>query len=157
MSYPNDKRKDFNTYYLDIAKMVASRGTCRRRNYGAVIVKNNEIIATGYTGSPNGCINCATGDDYCTRELQNIPSGQNYEICRSIHAEMNAMLTPARKDMIDSTLYLVGLNKDGKEIDASSCTMCKKHMIRAGIEKVVTRDNAEYVSSYIKEIDNIGL
>ena len=103
------KRVDKNNYYLDIAEAVIERGTCLRRNYGAIIVKNDEIISTGYVGAPRGRKNCCDLG-YCTREKLNIPRGERYELCRSVHAEQNAIISANRKDMIASTLYLVGID-----------------------------------------------
>ena len=104
----NSKRRDKINYYLDIAETVSIRSTCLRRKYGAVIVKDDEIVSTGYNGSPRGEINCCdTG--YCQREKDNIPHGSNYELCKSVHAEQNAIISASRKEMIGSTLYLVGI------------------------------------------------
>lgn len=104
------KRRDKTNYYLDIAEVVSERGTCLRRNFGAIIVKNDEIIATGYTGAPRGRKNC-TDLNFCKREELNIPRGTHYELCRSVHAEANCIISASRKDMIGATLYLVGKNK----------------------------------------------
>ena len=133
-------RRDKHNYYLDIAETVLERGTCMRRNYGSIIVKNDEIISTGYTGSPRGRKNCIDLK-YCIREKNNIPRGTHYELCRSVHSEANAIISASRKDMIGSTLYLVGKNaKDGTLVeDANSCSMCKRLIINAGIENVVIR------------------
>lgn len=134
-------RIDKNNYYLEIADTVLKRGTCLRRNYGAVIVKNDEIISTGYTGAPRGRENCINLG-YCAREKLNIKSGQRYELCRSVHAEQNAIISAARRDMIDATLYLVGRDAKTGEIlpFIDSCSMCKRVVINAGISKVVIRD-----------------
>ena len=133
-------RRDKHNYYLDIAETVLERGTCMRRNYGSIIVKNDEIISTGYTGSPRGRKNCIDLK-YCIREKNNIPRRTHYELCRSVHSEANAIISASRKDMIGSTLYLVGKNaKDGTLVeDANSCSMCKRLIINAGIENVVIR------------------
>ena len=127
-------------YYLDIAETVLERATCLRRVYGAIIVKNDEIISTGYNGAPRGRVNC-TALGYCNREQLNIPSGQRYELCRSVHAEANAIISAARRDMIGGTLYLVGRDaKTGALLgDATSCAMCRRQVINAGISKVVIR------------------
>ena len=90
-------RIDKINYYLEIADTVLKRGTCLRRNYGAVIVKNDEIISTGYTGAPRGRTNCIDLG-FCAREKLNIKSGEKYELCRSVHAEQNAVISAARKD-----------------------------------------------------------
>jgi len=129
-------------YYLDIAQAVSQRGTCLRRNYGAIIVKNDEIIATGYTGAPRGEKHC-TDIGTCFRIQNNIPSGQQYEACRSVHAEMNAIISAARKDMIDSTLYLVGVDaKTGAFVeDTKPCSICSRLITNAGVSTLITRVN----------------
>lgn len=134
-------RRDKYNYYLDIAQTVAERGTCLRRNYGAIIVKNDEIISTGYVGAPRGRQNCSDLGR-CIRQELKIPRGERYEMCRSVHAEANAIISAARRDMIDATLYLVGLEKETKELVANSCccSMCKRMVINAGIKDVVIRD-----------------
>ena len=125
-----------DTYYLSIAEEVAKRSTCLKRKYGAVIVNNDEIISTGYNGAPRGCENCSdTGE--CLRMKLNIPSKQRYELCKSVHAEMNAIISASRKDMIGATLYLVGIKPDGQYNCATCCDMCKKMIINAGIERIV--------------------
>lgn len=136
-------RRDKENYYLDIAETVLERGTCLRRNYGAIIVSSDEIIATGYTGAPRGRENCLDLK-YCTRTLQNIPRGTQYEKCRSVHAEANAIISASRRDMIGSTLYLVGKEKEGGDYvkGGNSCMMCKRMIINAGIENVVIRDDS---------------
>ena len=150
-------RVDKINYYLDIAEAVAERGTCLRNNYGSVIVKNDEIISTGYTGAPRGSTNCID-IGYCKRKKMNTPSGMGYEYCRSVHSEQNAIISARRSDMIDATLYLVGIKKEtGNYItDNEPCTFCKRMILNAGIEKVVMRDTkTDYRISYTKEwIDN---
>ena len=134
-------RRDKNNYYLDIAETVLERGTCLRRNYGSIIVNNDEIISTGYTGAPRGRKNCIDLG-FCTRDIQQIPRGTMYEKCRSVHSEANAIISASRKDMIGGTLFLVGKNaKTGKYVEnANSCMMCKRMIINAGIEAVVIRE-----------------
>lgn len=134
-------RKNKHDYYLDIAREVAARSTCLRRQYGAVIVKNDELLATGYNGSPRGEANCCDVGK-CWREAHDIPHGERYEACVSVHAEMNAIISASRKDMIGSTLYLVGL-ENGEEIDAKPCDICRRLICNAGIEEVVTRSTTE--------------
>ncbi len=138
------KRTDKINYYLDIAETVLERGTCLRRNYGAIIVKNDEIIATGYTGAPRGRKNCSDLG-YCRREQLNVKRGTQYELSRSVHAEANAIISASRRDMIGSDLYLVGHDaKTGEYVEnANSCTMCKRLIINSGIERVIIRDNKE--------------
>ena len=138
------QRRDKINYYLDIAETVAARGTCLRRNFGAIIVKNDQIVATGYTGAPRGRKNCSDMG-FCTREKMNIPRGERYELCRSVHAEQNAIISAPRSEMIDSTLYLVGKEVSNGEYvkNANSCAMCKRAIINAGISTVVVRDDKD--------------
>ena len=134
------ERKGKINYYLDIAEAILARGTCLRRNYGAIIVNNDEIVSSGYTGSPRGRQNCIDLG-HCVRQKLNIPRGERYELCRSVHAEANAIISAARKDMIGATLFLVGRDMATGELDskAESCSMCKRLIINAGIETVVVR------------------
>ena len=127
-------------YYLDIAETVLERATCLRRVYGAIIVKNDEIISTGYNGAPRGRANC-TDMGYCSREVMQIPRGERYELCRSIHAEANAIISASRRDMVGGTIYLVGRDARTGELlsDATSCMMCRRMVINAGLEKIVIR------------------
>ena len=129
------KRPSKRDYYLSIAEKVSKRGTCIRRNSGAVIVKNDEIVSTGYTGSPRSYINCIDRG-VCQREELNIKSGERYELCKSVHAEMNACISASRKEMLGGTLYLVTL-QDGKRIETEPCKLCARVLINAGIERVV--------------------
>ena len=139
-----DARTSKENYYLDIADAVSERSTCLRRRYGAIIVRNDEIISTGYNGAPRGRRNC-TDLKYCTRDELHIPSGQRYELCRSVHAEANAIISAARRDTMNATLYLAGRNAKTGEIlhDTTSCSMCRRMIINAGIEKVVARIGTE--------------
>jgi len=155
------KRIDKENYYLDIAETVLERSTCLRRCYGAIIVKNDEIVSTGYNGAPRGRKNCMDLG-YCTREAMNIPSGQRYELCRSVHAEANAIISAARRDTLGSTLYLAGrAAKDGELLhDATSCSMCRRLIINAGIERVVIRNtdtaySVVHVEDWIREDDSL--
>ena len=134
------KRRDKQNYYLDMAEVALERGTCIRRNFGAVIVKNDVIISTGYTGAPRGRANCIDRG-VCLREQMKIPRGERYEFCRSVHAEANAIISASREEMLGATLYLVGRDMKTGEImtDANSCTMCKRMIINAGIRQVVIR------------------
>lgn len=129
-------------YYLDIAEAVSERGTCLRRNYGAIIVNNDEIISTGYVGAPRGRKNCSDLGK-CMRMELNIPRGERYEVCRSVHAEANAIISAPRSEMLGGTLYLCGKEvSDGSYIkNANSCSMCKRMIINAGISKVIIRDS----------------
>ena len=127
-------------YYLDIAETVLERATCLRRVYGAIIVKQDEIISTGYNGAPRGRKNCVDMG-YCTREAMRVPRGERYELCRSVHAEANAIISASRRDMVGGTLYLVGRNAQTGELltDATSCAMCRRLVINAGLARVVIR------------------
>ncbi len=146
-------RKDKINYYLDIADSVLRRSTCLRRQYGAIIVRNDEIVATGYNGAPRGRKNC---DELggCRRETLNIPSGERYELCRSVHAEANAIISAARNETIGSTLYLAGREvKTGELIkNATPCSMCRRMIINAGIKNVVCRvSETEYVDIPVED------
>ena len=138
------KRRDKHNYYLDIAETILERGTCLRRNYGSIIVKNDEIISTGYVGAPRKRANCIDLGE-CRREKLQIPRGERYELCRSVHSEANAIISAARKDMLGATLYLVGKDAKTEELveNASPCAMCKRLIINAGIETVIIRDTKE--------------
>jgi len=137
-------RPDKDHYYLNIAMEVSRRSTCLRRWFGAVIVKNDQIISTGYAGAARGAQNC-TDLGVCPRQEAGIPRGERYELCRSVHAEMNAIIHAARSEMIDSTLYLVGLDAEtGDVVDsARPCKICTRLIINAGIRtvKVLNPDN----------------
>ncbi len=137
-------RRDKHNYYLDIAETVLERGTCLRRNYGSIIVKDDEIISTGYSGAPRGRMNCSDIGT-CKREELKIPRGTQYEKCRSVHSELNAIISASRRDMMGATLYLVGRDMKTLELvsDADSCSMCKRAIINAGIEKIVIRDTKD--------------
>ena len=140
----DNMRRDKNNYYLDIAEQVLERGTCIRRNFGALIVNNDEIVSTGYVGAPRGRKNCFDLK-YCTREKLHVPRGERYELCRSVHAEQNAIISARRKDMIGATLYLVGINyKDGSYVEnARPCALCKRMIINAGIKEVIVRNTKD--------------
>ena len=137
-------RRDKRNYYLDIAQTVAERGTCLRRHFGAIIVKNDEIISTGYVGAPRGRKNCIDMGD-CIREKLQIPRGERYELCRSVHAEQNAIISASRRDMIGASLYLVCLDAKTGEVygGTNSCSMCKRTIINSGIKEVIIRDTAD--------------
>jgi len=156
------KRKDKRNYYLDIAETVLVRGTCLRRNYGSIIVKNDEIISTGYTGAPRGRKNCCDLDE-CLRVKMNVPRGTQYELCRSVHSEANAIISACRKDMIGADLYLVGKDMHTGMLveNTNSCTMCKRMIINAGIENVIVRNSEEdyriiHVQEWIDNDDSIN-
>ena len=134
-------RRDKINYYLDLAEVVAQRGTCLRRHYGAVIVKNDEVVSTGYVGAPRGRQNCSDIGK-CIRQELNIPRGERYELCRSVHAEANAIISAPRSSMLDASIFLCGVEVDTGEYiaNSNSCSMCKRMIINAGIKTVYVRD-----------------
>lgn len=136
-------RPNPDEYYLGIARAVSKRSTCLRRQYGAVIVNNNEIISTGYNGSPRGEVNCCDVG-ICNRTGHAHNDG-DYRSCCSVHAEMNAIISASRSEMLGATLYLAGF-EDGQEIVGEPCPVCQKLIKNAGIVKVVTNDNCNYKS-----------
>ena len=149
-------------YYLDIAETVAERSTCLRKKFGAIIVKNDSIISTGYNGAPRGRKNC---DELgvCMRDKLGIPRGERYELCRSVHAEANAIIAAPRDQMLGSTLYMAchDAKTDTLFPGTSSCMMCKRQIINAGISKVIVRDTkTEFrvieVSSWIEDDDSLS-
>ena len=142
-------RPDKDHYYLNIAKEVARRSTCLRRWFGAVIVKNDQIISTGYAGAARGSLNC-TDLGICPRQKAGIPRGERYELCRSVHAEMNAIIHAARSEMIDSTLYLVGLDAEDQSIvdGAKPCKICARLIINAGIKKVKVLEKNGFITTF---------
>ena len=135
------ERVSKENYYLDIAQTVATRSTCLRKSFGAIIVKNDTIISTGYNGAPRGRKNCS---DICTciRDQLNIPRGERYELCRSVHSEANAIIAASREQMLGATLYMTCLDSKTGEVvpDTNSCAMCKKLIINAGISTVIIRN-----------------
>lgn len=148
-------------YYLDIAQTVTERATCLRRVYGAIIVKNDEIISTGYNGAPRGRQNCVDLG-FCAREAMQVPRGERYELCRSVHAEANAIISAARRDMVGGTIYLVGRDARSGALlhDADSCAMCRRQIINAGLVRVVIRRTPEEfevvpVSDWVQEDDSL--
>ena len=156
------KRRDRINYYLDIALVVSERGTCLRRKFGAIIVNNDEIISTGFVGAPRGRENCCDRKT-CLREQLNIPKGQQYEKCRSVHAEANCIISASRRDMLGGTLYLACRDAKTGELDGNvePCAMCKRLIINAGITTVIVRvtDN-EYksiaVEKWVEDDDTVA-
>ena len=142
-----EQRISKENYYLNIAETVLERANCLRRVFGAIIVKNDEIISPGYNGAPRGRRNCVDMG-FCTREAMKVPRGERYELCRSVHAEANAIISAARRDMVGGTLYLVGRNAQTGELlhDATSCAMCRRMVINAGLSKVIIRTTASEFS-----------
>lgn len=130
-------------YYLDIAQTVSERSTCLRRRYGAIIVKNDSIVSTGYNGAPRGRRNCCNVGE-CYREKMNIPRGERYELCRSVHSEANAIIAAARENMLGATLYLCCTDPETGDVigGVDSCMMCKRMILNAGIKDVYIREDA---------------
>lgn len=155
------ERIDKINYYLDMAEVALERGTCLRRNYGAVIIKNDEVVSTGYVGAPRGRKNCCELKT-CIREKLNVPRGERYEMCRSVHAEQNAIISAERSKMIGATLFLCGKNYSDGEYVANSnpCALCKRMIINAGIKDIYIRDSkTEYrhilVSDYVENDESL--
>ena len=132
-------------YYLGIAKAVSRRSTCIKRQYGAVIVNNDEIIATGYNGSPRGEINCC--DIGICNRLNIVHNSGDYSTCKAVHAEQNAIISASRSEMIGASLYLFGIENDEDVLDVSPCPICMKMIKNAGIKKIITISN-------LKEVNN---
>lgn len=137
-------RPEKDTYYLDIALAVSKRSTCLRRRYGAVIVKDDVIVATGYNGSPRGELNCCD-EGMCPRADQPHNSG-DYSECNAVHAEQNAMICASRSDMIGATLYLACeeyTNSTGKWVEIkqpSPCQICFNMLRNTGIKQIINRE-----------------
>lgn len=155
------ERRDKVNYYLDLAEVVSQRGTCLRKRYGAVIVKNDEVISTGYVGAPRGRKNCSDLGS-CIRQKLKVPRGERYELCRSVHAEANAIICASREELLGGTLYLAGTEvSTGDYVEnASCCSMCKRMVINAGIETVYIRDTREkyrivHVSDCVSEDETL--
>ncbi len=137
------KRPEWDEYFSNIAKLVATRSTCLRRNVGAVVVKNKQVLATGYNGAPSGLPHCE--EKGCLREKLNVPSGERHEICRALHAEQNAFLQAARHgvSLEGATLY----------ITTQPCSICAKMIINVGIKKVIFEGDYpdELAMEFLKE------
>ncbi|MBO5286653.1 MAG: cytidine deaminase [Clostridia bacterium] len=135
------ERVSKHNYYLDIAETVSERSTCLRRRFGAIIVKNDVIVSTGYNGAPRGRKNCNEIGS-CYRDSLGIPKGERYELCRSVHAEANAIISASREQMLGSTLYMCCTDPKTNEIigGMNSCMMCKRQIINAGIARVIIRN-----------------
>ena len=157
-----EERRSKINYYLDIAQTVTERGTCLRRRFGAIIVKDDVIVSTGYAGAPRGRKNCCDLG-FCLREQMNIPRGERYELCRSVHAEANAIISAARERMLAADRYMACIDSKTKALvpGTTSCQMCKRMIINAGIARVIVRDTAdEYtvynVADWVENDDSLG-
>jgi dCMP deaminase len=152
-----DERIPFPLYYLEIAKAVSQRSSCLSKHYGAVIVKNNTIVSTGYNGAPRGRLNCCERG-MCQRIANKVKRGTDYNSsCRSCHAEQNAIINASKEEMDGATLYLYGYDMVNDCIvhDPSCCPMCKRMVINAGIKWVVFADPDLSAENFPKQI-NLG-
>ena len=156
------ERVSKHNYYLDIAQTVAERATCLRKKYGSIIVKNDVIVSTGYNGSPRGRKNCSD-INFCMRDKLQIPRGERYELCRSVHSEQNAIIAAPREQMLGATLYMACLNAKTGELEAgtNSCMMCKRLVINAGISTLIVRDTKDdfrviNVEDWIEDDDSLS-
>ncbi len=147
-----NKRPSKNEYYLGIAKEVAKRSTCLRRKFGAVIVNRDQIVSTGYVGAPRGTKNCID-IGHCPREKAGVPQGERYELCRSVHAEMNAVIHASRSEMTGGSLYLVCLSPEDDSFveNAEPCRLCKRVVINAGLKYVFVRQNENEIKQFVVE------
>ncbi|MCL2213285.1 MAG: dCMP deaminase family protein [Oscillospiraceae bacterium] len=151
-------------YYLDIAQAVASRSTCLRRRFGAIIVKNDNIVSTGYNGAPRGRQNCSDRMS-CVRDKLGIPRGERYEMCRSVHAEANAIIAASRDSMLGATLFMACTDPKSGEVmgGLDSCAMCKRLLLNAGVEKIIVREDnsggykAIMTAEWVKNDDTDGV
>jgi len=143
-----DSRPSKDAYYLDIAREVSRRGTCLRRRYGAVIVKDDQIVSTGYAGAPRGVANCVDLG-VCLRQEMDVPPGQRYELCRSVHAEMNAVIHASRAQTLGAALYLAGVEvADGLPTEhPEPCLLCRRVILNAGIARVVVQPRGSDIIS----------
>ena len=133
--------------YLDVAEAVAKASTCLRRKYGAVCIKDGYTLTTGYNGSPRGTTNCSDCGK-CEREERHVPKGSNYELCRAIHAEQNCIINCSIDQLIGSTLYVVGLEADGRYASPEPCAICKRFIRQAGISRVIGRISKDETVEY---------
>lgn len=147
-------RPTWDEYFIEIAKVVSSRSTCLRRRYGAVIVKDNVIISTGYNGAPRGSLNCIdTGK--CRRKELNVPAGERYELCEAVHAEQNAIINGSPERMKDSIIYIAGFEDDFSAAEGRPCLLCKRMIQNAQIQQVVylAKDGGLVRVEDVRELD----
>lgn len=151
-------RPSKDDYYLDVAKQISKRSTCMRAHIGAVIVRDDQIISTGYQGAPRKTKDCFERG-FCLRTELKIPHGQRYELCRSVHAEMNAIINAARAgvSLLGGDIYIYGEKATTGEIfDVFPCFFCKRMIINAGLKRVIVRTkdndiNVFYVEDWVRE------
>jgi len=139
MKNPKKLRPGWDEYFIGIAKAVATRATCLRRKYGAVITKDNIIVSTGYNGAPAGMKDCLEVGK-CTRKELQIPHGERYELCHSVHAEANAIIRASVDELRGSTIYITGADSKDSECLSEPCMMCKRMILNSRIAKVVYSD-----------------
>lgn len=132
-------RPDWDEYFIGIAKAVSARATCLRRKYGTVITKDNIIVSTGYNGAPSGMKDCLDVGK-CTRKELQIPHGERYELCHSVHAEANAMIRASADELRGSTIYISGIDDGSSECPSEPCMMCKRMILNSKIVRVVYSD-----------------
>jgi len=145
-----NERPSKEEYYLRLAEEVSTRSTCRRKQFGAVIVKDDQIISTGYNGAPRAAPNCIELG-VCPRDQAGIPTGQRYELCRSVHAEANAIIHAARRDMLDGVLYLACVDAKTGALVAGTrpCQMCTRLVMNAGLREVLVREEPGRYTRYV--------
>ena len=148
-------RPEWDEYFLSIAQAVGKRSTCLRRRYGAIIVKDNIIISTGYNGSPRGEVNCIDSG-MCERERLKVPKGERYELCVAVHAEQNAIINADPLKMQGATIYIVGINSaDGSFASGEPCLLCRRMIKNAQIAKVICRNTkGEIVEKTIEQLSD---
>jgi len=139
MQKKKNLRPDWDEYFIGIAKAVSTRATCLRRKYGAVITKDNVIVSTGYNGAPSGMKDCLEVGK-CTRKELQIPHGERYELCHSVHAEANAIIRASVDELKGSTIYVSGVDEGNRECYSEPCMMCKRMMLNSRIARVVYSD-----------------
>lgn len=141
MTENEERRQSWDENWMEVAEVVSKRSTCLRRKHGAVIVKNKEIVSTGYNGAPRGWRHCS--EVGCQREELEVPSGQRYELCRGVHAEMNAIIQGEKNKMKGSTIYVTG----------HPCRICEKLIVNAQIEKIKYLKNEEIEEIDVEELE----
>lgn len=162
------ERPDKTMYFLNIALAVAARSTCLRRKIGAVIVKGNTIVGTGYNGTAKGVVNCL--EVGCIKDLLNLPHDRAYDLCPAVHAEENAIINSNREDRIGAKLYIAGYDANGNYVTVVPCLRCRRKIINSEIEEVIVLDSSgkpirydvkkwveEDTNWYLKELEKARL
>ena len=147
-------RPSWEEYFIEIAKVVSTRSTCLRRRYGAVIVKDNVIVSTGYNGAPRGSANCVDRG-VCRRKELNVPAGERYELCEAVHAEQNAIINGSPERMKDGSIYIAGFEEDSSVAEGKPCLLCKRMIRNAQIRQVVylSKDGNIVKVEDVRELD----